>query len=575
MTVLEDALAVTKERTAEIRRARRAVKLAKPIISIYKNNPDQTSGMIFCGRINYRELPRYEFPKKKNVSSQGYFSVRASHYLAKFITSIPNDPDECKNYLVRVDMYGGGWRWTGLGHHWAAETKDGADVVTFYFNDDMQFLQFFLAPPNPLLPVDIFQFPREWPEFGPSVWCISILILLNIIRVEALGLYNLTLPDDPFSANSWIDQFVPPHWQIHVKCNPFSILSDSSLWTVIGSRMNSIDSVIADSLEDGQLCIDYRRVFTDEGEIEDGLLFNNISNGALVFEVTDRSGFATANGTFLGGSAVGGLVRSVIDWGSGFIEDTAAEVIDNETLYPDEYWQQGFLGTLAQAPGVTVRDSHMNDLQSTVTHSPATAGTVIIGGDNPTADAIVRLIIESIGNLLGYFLLGGFDSLGTIAADVIMPFLVGTILAWIEWKNFGRTTNLGWVHLIEVYQQGAESNAWSLSGLAAMRGGFKSTEAQTSHTMIIGSDTWVIPGLHYQIGDRIASTAGAMQRMGIDLLFVNQVEEMTLSGSADGKFDFNTKVGQNKAAMSQGERAARLLKHTLDILANIGFHLIS
>lgn len=576
LSVLEQKLETTRIKTAEIRRARRAIKNAKPIIYIYKNEPDGSPGLVHVGRVPYQECPKYEFPKKKNVSSQAYFSLRASHWLAKFIAHIPNNPEECKNYIVRVDMYGGKWRWTGFGHHWAAETKDGVDVVTFHFIDDMQFIQFMLAPPNPLLPLDIFQFPRVWPEFGPSVFCISLLILLNIVRTQALSLFNLTLPDDPFSVNSWINQVNPETWQVHVVCNPLGFLLDSSLWTVLGSRMNTIDSVIADALEDGQLCLDYRRVFTDEGEIPpDGLLFPNIANGALVLEVTDRSGFSLNTGTFFDGTSAAGLFRSVLQWGSGFIEDSLVTVTDDSSLYPDEYWQHGFMGTFAQAPGITVRDSHMNDLQSTVTHAPATAGTVVVGGDNPTADAIVRLIIESVGNLLGYFLLGGFDSLGDMAADVIMPFLVGTILAWVEWKNFGRTTNMGWAHLIEVYQQGAEANAWSLSALAALRGGFKSTEAQTSHTMVIGSDTWLIPGLHAQVGDRIASTAGCLQRMGIDVLFVNQIEEMTLSGSGDGKFDFNLKVGQNKAAMSQGERAARLLKKTLDILQNIGVHLIS
>lgn len=569
------SLATTRSITAEHRRARAAIKQAKPIMSIYKNQPDGSAGAIHCGRVHYRECTKYQWPEKKNVSSQGYFSIRASHYLAKFIVNIPNNPDECKNYIIRVDMYDGKWRWTGLGHHWAAETRDGVDVITFYFNHDMQFLQYLIAPPNPVLPLDIFQFPRVWPEFGPSIWCISILILLNLIRKEG----NLwQLPDDPFQiggASGWLAILDWQDWQAHVKCLPFSFFFDASLWTVLGSRMDTIDHVISDALDDGQLCITGRRYFTDEGETVTGLLFNDIANGALVFEVTDRSGFALPGGTFINGTAVGGAIRSLLTFGAGFIEDTLDVVVDDPTLIPDEYYQDGFLGTFATYPGICVRDSHMNDLQSIVTHAPATAGSVIVGGDNPTADAIVRLIIESIGNLLGYFLLGGFDSLGTIAADIIMPFLVGTILAWIEWKNIGRTINMGWIHLWEILQQGAEANAWSLSALSVLRGGFKATEAQTSHTMVIGPDTWLIPGLHCQIGDRIMSTSGCLQRCGIDLMFINQIEEMVLEGSSDGKFEFTMKVGQNKAAMSQGERGARLLKKSLDLLQNIGVHLIS
>ena len=224
-------------------------------------------------------------------------------------------------------------------------------------------------------------------------------------------------------------------------------------------------------------------------------------------------------------------------------------VTDDETLMPDEYWQSGFLGSLAKAPGLTVRDSPWNDLKSQVTHSPATASQVIVGGDNPTADALVKLLIESIGNLLGYFLLFGFDSLGDIASEVIMPFLVGTIAAWDQFENGSRAQQLGWVHLWEIYQSGAEQNAWSLSALAVARGAFKDTAAQTSHTFIVDESTWVMPGLHCDVGARIASTDGALQRMGIDLMFVNMIEEMSLEGDETGADRFLMKCGQNKAAM--------------------------
>lgn len=191
-----------------------------------------------------------------------------------------------------------------------------------------------------------------------------------------------------------------------------------------------------------------------------------------------------------------------------------------------------------------------------MTYSNATASKVIVGGDNPTADAIAKLIIESIGNLIGYFLLFGFDSLGDITADVVMPFIVGTILAWDEWTNVKRRTNIGWVHLWEIYQQGAENNNWSLSAVVAMRGGFKATEAKTAHTMILDESSWFIPGLHAQCGDRFWSTSGALARMGIDIRFVNQIEEMSLAGDENGYSQFLVKCGQNKASMSQGERTS-------------------
>jgi hypothetical protein len=82
--------------------------------------------------------------------------------------------------------------------------------------------------------------------------------------------------------------------------------------------------------------------------------------------------------------------------------------------------------------------------------------------------------------------------------------------------------------------------------------------------------------MHCRIGDRIASTAGALQRnAGIDLLFVNQIEEMTLSGDDTGASVFLMKCGQNKAAQSTGERTANLFKRALAAISDIGVRLIA
>lgn len=570
MTALSATLERTRVTTSELRRQREATKQAKPQIYIYKNDPSGTPGLIFQGRLNIRECSKYEFPQKNNISSGGFVEMPASNYLAKFIQTIPNTPEECKNVVIRVDMYGGDWRWSGLMHHWSIETRDGVDLVTATFNDDLQFLQFLLGPPNPLLPIPVFQFPRDFFVFAPSRWAISVFILLQLIRVEG-NLWNL--PNDPFDLSQWDNLVDWNDWQVHVKGVDF--FTDTSLWTLVASRMNTVDSVIAESLDDAQLSIVYRRIFTDEGETVTGLIDNNVANGALVFEVVDRSGMTLPGGTFFGGTVFGGAVRSVIQYTEGFVSDVLVMVDDDQSLYPDEYWQSSWMASLATAPAHCLRDSHYNDIQSKVTYAPATASTVVIGGQNPTVDALAELTIQATGNLIGYFLLGGFDSLGDIAADIIMPFLVGTILAWAQWTNSDRVTNLGWVHLHEIYQSGAENNVWSLAALAAARGGFRATDSETSHTAVIGNNTWFIPGLHADIGSRMMSTSGALRRnAGLNLLLINQIEEMVLRGGGDEAHEFLVALGKNKAAMSSGERTARMVKKALDKISDIGVRIV-
>ena len=573
LTVLASKLKRASKEIDDIRAHHRALKMAKPKVYMYKNDRDGSPGLVPQGRINFRELTKYTFPDVKNVSSAGMFELRADHWISKWIMTVPNDPLECKNIIIRVDMYGGEWRWTGMLHHWNVESRDGADYLTATFNDDKQFLQFMLCPPNPLLPIPLFQFPRDWMVFGPSVSSISAgILLINILRLEG---HLWTLPDDPSDIRQWDDLLDWSGWQVHVEVPPF--FEDSSIWTFMGSRMNTIDSVIADALDDGQLCLDYRRVFTDEGERADGLLIpsEQVANGALTLRVTDRSGFNKESGTFFGGNVVTGLVRSVVERLVGDIEDTFSFITDDETLYADEYYQSGFMASIAGGPPHTIRDSRFNDLQSKLSHAPATAVSVIIGGDNPTADAIANLVIQMVGNLLGYFLLAGFDSLGDIAADIIMPFLVGTILAWNEWKNTSRATNLGWCHLHEIYQAGAEMNNWSFAAIAVHRGGFKATDDETSNTCVIGSNTWLIPGLMCKTGDRLGHTNGAYRRQtGSQIVFVSQIEEQTLQGGAEGEFEFLMKVGQNKATMSVGERSARLFKNMMARITDFGVHIV-
>lgn len=545
----------------------------KPYIRIWKNKEDGTPGLEYVGRIHYDDTIRASFPFRKNEASQGVIELRVDHYMSEWIRKVVTDDTMKKNIIISVDMWGGEMRWSGLlKSHAIKVTEEGSRYHEINFIDDFQFLQFLLAPPNPALPIPVFQFPRVFALVGPAKWAISVLILLNLIRVEG----NLwTLPDDPFSIDQWLDIVEWNDWQVHIKCDPF-LLDDSSLWVLLASRMNPVDSVIEEALADAQLTLRYRRVFTDLNEHADGVLFvDSVANGALVFELVDDSGYRSpVTGTFVEGTVADGLIRSAAVYAGGWIEDYSGLITDDQSLYPDEYWGPGFLGTLAAAPWLIIRDNSWTMISTAeLTWSPATAVSVVVGGNNPTADAIARLVIETTGNLLGYFLLGGFSSAGTIAADLIMPFLRGTIGAWDQWKNNSRATALGWCHLMELFQTGGEANAWSLSAIAALRGGMLATRSETSHTMTLKGTRWIIPGLHFNVGSRVGSTV----REYPDYIFVNQVEGIDLQWDHSGGngLDFTIQIGDNKAAMSLGERQARAMQKAITTLNNIGVNLIS
>ena len=562
------------ERNVDEVRARQAMyRMQQNDIELWINPPDGSAGAEFLGRISDMAAIKQSWPSRKNVSSQGYISIPVDHAIARYVLALPNNKEALKNVMITVSRYNGAWRWSGLLRYWKLERRKGILYFTLFFNDDLQYLQYLLVPPNPATPIPVIQALREFFLYAPLKWAISMTILLNFFRVQG---HPFTLPDDPFDPEQWTSAIDWSLWQAHVKASPW-LLDDSTLWGPIASRMNAADVTFADALDDGQMVITYRRILTAKGERAEGLLTPEVANGALVFEVVDRSGFHLGTGTFLDGTIAAGFVRTAVTYADGYFEDILNVVADDETLAPDSYYQKGWLGTFAEMPWICINDDQWHDFDSELSWSPAGPVSVVVGGDNPTADAIVNLIIESVGNLLGYFLLGGFDSLGDIAADVIMPFIVGTIAAWLEWKNIGRVKELGWMHLMEMYQSGAENNAWSASAEAAIRGAFTSTKAQTGHRIKLDGSHWVIPGLHFNIGDRIGSTHCELLKNGIDVIFADQVEEMVpeQDNSAGQPLTWSVTIGLNKAAMSQGERNARTLKKVLATIQNIGVHLIS
>lgn len=567
-----DRLNTIDLRAGEVRAKHKSLRRAKPEIQILMNRPDGGAGAVNVGTVDYDTTLKGSFPFKNNTPTQGILEIADDHWMAIWLKQLPNNPEFLKNILIVVDFYGGQKRWSGLMDKWTIKSKGGVKYLELTFDDDLKPLQYLLCPPNPLLPIPIFQFPRIFAIAGPAKWCISMIILINLIRVEG----NLwTLPDDPFDINSWVASFDWNQWQCFIKCNSF-LLDDSSLWTFLASRMNPIDSIIADALDDCQLTIRYRRVLTDRGESADIPGVPNPRNGALYWEVVDNSEAHALGGTFLEGTIVDGFARSVVTYGGGFVEDSFGLVNDSETLQPDEYYQSGWLASMAKQPWLVIRDSEWTPIESgDLSWGPAKNVSVIVGGDNPAADAIAKLVIETTGNLLGYFLLGGFSSAGTIAADIIMPFIVGTIAAWLQWKNFGRAQKLGWIHYWELYQQGAENNAWSLSALAALRGGFLAGRSETTHLLAF-HDSWALPGLHFDIGQRIGSTINSK---GVEsIIWVNQVEEMTPgwdNSDSIQPLSWIVKAGKSERAMSLGERSTRLAKKFTEATRNLGVQLIA
>lgn len=160
------------EANAEAERARHhAFRRAKPLIRFWMNDPTGAPGLVCVGRVDYDDSIRGSFPFKNNTPTQGVLELRDDHYMSMWLKRLPNDPEYKKNVVVTVDFYGGKKRWSGLLDHWTVKGKDHVKYLEVTFNDDLTHLQYLLAPPNPLLPIPLFQFPRIFALAGPSKVC--------------------------------------------------------------------------------------------------------------------------------------------------------------------------------------------------------------------------------------------------------------------------------------------------------------------------------------------------------------------------------------------------------------------
>lgn len=567
-------LRAVKDHCRQTRESHKRMYRAKPLVRLWANPPtgQESQGLMLRGIAADSIAGSFPFTKKDVAT--GTLKLRLDHFLAQWMISIPNDTAAKKNVVITVDHMGGRKRWSGLLKSWRVR-KDGQGVYFFEatFMDDRLYMQYVLGPPNPALPIPIFQAPRVLPIILPAISAMSYMALIQFMRLNG-NWYSL--PDDPFRWDSWAAGFDSSQWQTHIACPP--LLEDDSLWTVLSTRMQDLETVFTDALDDAKVVLRYRRILTVDGESPSDIPHmgpSTVRNGALVFWFEDSENFYNSDGTAFDGNLFTGFIRSAVQFVSGNVEQTLKIVTDQEGIFPDAYYGSQFWGQYRGYPWVVVRDSKWSQVEtSDLAYSPATAVTVIVGGDNPYADQIAELIIQSVGNILGYFALGGFSSAGDIAASVIMPFLVGTIFAWDRWKNTSRAQELGFVHLYEVFQQGADSNAWSLAALRALRSGFEATSAKSSHVFTMYGVGPIYPGLHIHEGERIGSTA---EKIVPGTMFVDSIEEMNLSwdyGSKD-PHKYTITVGQSEALMSIAERQSRAISKSLSVLQDIGVRMVT
>ncbi len=458
------------------------------------------------------------FQWKLNDTGAGYLRLPADSWLAKWVMNFRNRTS--KNVHMTADKDGA--RWGGrLNNAAAVKTETGERYVELNFLHDYEEVKHIYVWPNPFLPAAV-QFPRAFTLAGPTAWVLKMALFLNVRRLAG---HTWALPDDPFDINQWAGQYRPETWPIQIAPSK-ALLSDSSPWTVISSRMKNWHDLAAPKLSTSHLMVTTRRWLTGDPLPWKGA---RVTHGTLIVDIVDKSGYWSTEGTATFGDIWEGMVRTVqtvID------PSTTKHSILKDPIDEPAYEATNWLSTVPNAPYVVYRDRDLAGVEaSNFTWHPATDVQVITGGHsmpgvNEALSTAVMLVGNYMANIFSFAL-----QLGHIADKFLAPIYEDTILAWFTIKSITRAQELGWSHYYEHFADGADK-AYTLSSIVAMREGFWETRERVSHQLTIADGApWFVGDNgegHFFLGDRIGATIDGLEPGQI---VVEQVTSLTYNHS--------------------------------------------
>lgn len=508
----------------------------------------------YVGTIGGAQLDA-SFQWRLNDTGTGYIHLRVDNWIAKWVLDYDSRPT--KNVHVTMDKDGA--RWGGrLDQARVIKEEDGTKYVALEFLHDYEEVKHLYVWPNPFLPAAV-QFPRSFVLVGPVVWSLKMALFLNIRRTRG---QTWAFPDDPFDLRQWAGQYFPETWDVQVAPTA-TILSDSSPWTILSSRMKNFHELAAPKLADNQLMITTRRWLTGDPLPWDGA---KIRNGCLVVDIVDKSGYWSTEGTATFGDVWKGLVRTtqkVID-----TVDTERTILAEPMEVP-EYHALDFLSTVPNAPYVVYRDGRETGVEaSEFAWKPATDVQMITGGQstygvNEGISAAIMLAGNYLGAVIGLF------SAGSIADAFLQPIYADTLLAWQSIKSDERARDLGWSHYYEGFADGAD-RAYTLNSIVALREAFFKTRERTSHQLHIRDGApWFIGDNgqgHFFLGDRIGST---IEGLPDGKIVVEQVTEITYATTRDKK-GWSATCGDRSIQQSGLENVMSKVRDAMGALHDLG-----
>jgi hypothetical protein len=506
-----------------------------------------------------------DFEFLENETGTASLQLPLDHYLAKWV--MDHTGRLKRNVFVTFDKQGA--RWSGCMDHYTVKRDKYQDAyLDIVFKHDIEQSRHVLCWANPALRPEL-QFPKLFVLAGPSKWCLSVILFLNLLRLESS---IWAIPDDPLDPTEWMGpSFWPGFWRNQVK--PFPIIGDNSPLTIVFSRFKTFYDVAKQTMADAQLTLNVRRYLDGDphpysnlqGElgiesIEKLFEYFPIRHGCLIWEIVDNSEWGTE--TAFGGSWLTGLIRAVVN----IADDGTTEgvsVFTGDATYPGEYYSPWYAGTSPKAPWVVFEEGIYTGIeQSEFEYYEATDTSFVTGGQSmPGVNELISAAINMTGDLIAAeisFVIGySLPPIGGMMDAIAKPFYENVWLAFTQAnipRAAGQTmpiaglenqiSGLGDFHYFESWCEGAD-RAYTLSALLAIRAKMWATRARTSHTIKVSDAApyriGEAPYGDFFLGSRVATSVLGYPTP--HTLFVERVKKLSYSWDKDGPSGWQLGIG--------------------------------
>jgi hypothetical protein len=506
-----------------------------------------------------------DFEFLENETGTASLQLPLDHYLAKWV--MDHTGRLKRNVFVTFDKQNA--RWSGCMDHYTVKRDKYQDAyLDIVFKHDIEQSKHILCWANPALRPEL-QFPKLFVLAGPSKWCLSVILFLNLLRLESS---IWAIPDDPIDPTEWMGpSFWPGFWRNQVK--PFPIIGDNSPLTIVFSRFKTFYDVAKQTMADAQLTLNVRRYLDGDphpysnlqGElgiesIEKLFEYFPIRHGCLIWEIVDNSEWGTE--TAFGGSWLTGLIRAVVN----IADDGTTEgvsVFTGDATYPGEYYSPWYAGTSPKAPWVVFEEGIYTGIeQSEFEYYEATDTSFVTGGQSmPGVNELISAAINMTGDLIAAeisFVIGySLPPIGGMMDALAQPFYRDIFLAFTAAPTLraaGQTmpiaglenqiTGLGDFHYYETWAEGAD-RAYTLSALLAIRAKMWATRARTSHTIKVSDAApyriGEAPYGDFFLGSRVATSVLGYPTP--HTLFVERVKKISYSWDKDGPSGWELGIG--------------------------------